>query len=138
MKYNSKNKTMTEDVRRILSLMPKTLNEGINFNEDEIEDDDFDDDELENLNSDTDNNVDSEDVLPTEVQDTEEIKTTKELPQDDSVTLVNTIRKMALNGMSKLADNTLDPNYEVLKKIWQFCDKKPLDNEKKNNLNDDI
>ena len=48
----------------------------------------------------------------------EEIATT---PQND---IVSKIRKMALEGMTALAETPNNPDYETLKKIWQFCDKK--------------
>ena len=44
--------------------------------------------------------------------------------------LVKQIWKMALDGMSKLADYTDDPCYDVLKRVWQICDK--VMSEKKN------
>lgn len=54
-----------------------------------------------------------------------------ETPIDDRhKTLVDRIRKMALEGMSELAEHTDNPNYDVLKKIWQFCDKKVEDSKK--------
>lgn len=48
----------------------------------------------------------------------------------DYDSLVNKIRKMALEGMSELAEDTNNENYQILKKIWQFCEKRN-DNEKK-------
>lgn len=41
------------------------------------------------------------------------------------VSLVNQIRKMALNGMSKFSDMPDSNEYQTLKKVWQICEKKP-------------
>ena len=38
---------------------------------------------------------------------------------------VDDIRKKSLRGMAQLADNPDDERYQLLKKIWQICDKKP-------------
>ena len=35
---------------------------------------------------------------------------------------ITKIRQLSLQGMSVLADNVTDPNYEALKKILNFCD----------------
>lgn len=40
---------------------------------------------------------------------------------------VDDIRKKALKGMAELADDPESPSYQILKKIWQICDKKPED-----------
>lgn len=47
--------------------------------------------------------------------------------------LINKIRKMALEGLSQLADNPEAPQYDILKKIWNFCEKKPSENQKVTN-----
>ena len=39
--------------------------------------------------------------------------------------IVDDIRKKSLKGMAQLADNPDDERYQLLKKIWQICDKKP-------------
>ena len=36
---------------------------------------------------------------------------------------VNTIRRMALEGVTKLADKPLSPEYDFFKKIFMDCDK---------------
>ncbi len=38
---------------------------------------------------------------------------------------VDDIRKKSLRGMAQLAENPDDERYQLLKKIWQICDKKP-------------
>ena len=37
--------------------------------------------------------------------------------------IINNIRQMALNGISQLANTPQDPQYDLLKKIWQLVDK---------------
>ena len=49
--------------------------------------------------------------------------------------LINTIRKMALKGMSALADCTEDPCYDVLKRVWQTCDKVIADKKNPQGMN---
>lgn len=111
------------ELRKINRLIKKIskLNENISFDDDLMEDDD---DSFEEYETQNDMNHD----IPNE-----------EIPKDDNETqcqnnncddLVNKIRKMALSGMSELAENTDNPNYEILKKIWQFCDKKITDDKK--------
>ena len=38
---------------------------------------------------------------------------------------VDDIRKKSLRGMAQLAETPDDERYQLLKKIWQICDKKP-------------
>lgn len=117
------------ELRKINRLIKKIskLNENISFDDDLMEDDD---DSFEEYETQNDMNHD----IPNE-----------EIPKDDNEIqcqnnncddLVNKIRKMALSGMSELAEDTDNPNYEILKKIWQFCDKKISDDKKsiENNL----
>ena len=112
------------EIRKINNLIKKLskLNESLSFDGDIMEDDD----------SFNDINDESEIVKPDNIENKPEISNTC----DD---LVDKIRKMALSGMSDLAENTDNPNYEILKKIWQFCDKKIADDKKivdnKNNIN---
>ena len=45
-------------------------------------------------------------------------------PQNSGiVNIINNIRQMALNGISQLANTPQDPQYDLLKKIWQLVDK---------------
>lgn len=92
----------------VTSALPTTLNETINFNDeynefDEVENTEFDDEVVDDSNTAT----NKEEVVPT--------------PQND---IVSKIRKIALEGMTALAETPNSPDYETLKKIWQFCDKK--------------
>ena len=43
----------------------------------------------------------------------------------DIMAFVDDIRKKSLKGMASLAETPDDERYQLLKKIWQICDKKP-------------
>lgn len=95
-----------DQLKRISSKMPKTINEAITFEDD------------------------GEDVMNGgDVADDEMIDEPQpEKPQDngmDVMAFVDDIRKKSLKGMAQLADNPDDERYQLLKKIWQICDKKP-------------
>ena len=108
-------------INRLIKKISK-LNENISFDDDLMEDDD---ESFEEYESDINNELPNEEMP----KDKEEMQCQNNNCDD----LVNKIRKMALSGMSDLAEDTNNPNYEVLKKIWQFCDKKITD-DKKNSL----
>lgn len=116
------------ELRKINRLIKKIskLNENISFDDDLMEDDDsFEEYETQN---DMNHDIPNEEIP----KDDNEIQCQNNNCDD----LVNKIRKMALSGMSELAEDTDNPNYEILKKIWQFCDKKITDDKKsiENNL----
>ena len=92
-------------LKNISSKMPKTINEAINFNED----DDMDMMVDEPMNNDMDFN-DEEPML-------------NKSEDMGAEALLSDIRKKAINGMAKLADTPEDPNYEMLKKIFLMLDK---------------
>ena len=104
-----KKTTINENIssmKKMSSKMPKTINEAINFNEDGMEDQE------------------------TEMMDDEMLDEPEqhEEPQEsgmDVMAFVDDIRKKSLKGMAQLADNPDDEWYQLLKKIWQICDKKP-------------
>lgn len=55
-----------------------------------------------------------------------------DMPEDNSEgdalnveQFVDDIRKKSLRGMAQLAETPEDERYQLLKKIWQICDKKP-------------
>ena len=109
-------KNNIDKMRAITSKMPKTLNEAINFNE-----------------SNDVNDIDDINMLD-EPMDTEIPSPEREMPSERLVSqenqndlganeLLSNIRKMAINGLAKLADNPDDPNYEMLKKIFLMLDK---------------
>lgn len=93
-----------QTIKKISSKMPKTINEALNF-----EDFSGDEDMIDN--------------------DEDMIDTPEEKPVEDSgmdvMAFVDDIRKKSLKGMAQLADNPDDERYQLLKKIWQICDKKP-------------
>lgn len=94
-------------LKNISSKMPKTINEAINFNEDD--DMDMMDDE----------------PMEYEPMDDEPMEEPQADNGMDVMAFVDDIRKKSLKGMAQLADNPDDERYQLLKKIWQICDKKP-------------
>ena len=104
-----------EEVNNLINNMP-TLNEALSFNENSDEPEygeEYSDD------------IDNDGINP-EYQNDLNVN-------DKYTSLVNKIRKMALEGMSELAETVDNPNYQILKKIGQFCEKKPDENKKMNN-----
>lgn len=111
MKKNNIQKNIAS-MKKISSKMPKSINEAINFNESEDIDLDMMDDE------------------PMEEPMNEPIEAPMEEPEPkasgmDVMAFVDDIRKKSLKGMAELAENPDDERYQLLKKIWQICDKKP-------------
>lgn len=96
-------------MKKISSKMPKSINEAINFNESE-------DMDLDMMNEPIDN--DEMDAAPMEEPE-------PETSGMDVMAFVDDIRKKSLKGMAELAENPDDERYQLLKKIWQICDKKP-------------
>lgn len=94
-------KTNINEMKEFASKMPKNINEALNF-ESEMEPMEYEDEETPEEN-------------PVE----------EEEPDMDVMAFVDDIRKKSLRGMAKLADNPDDERYQLLKKIWQICDKKP-------------
>ena len=93
------------EIKKVSNLIPKTINEAINFNE-------IDNDEME-----TDFDVDDEPI---------DEPMQKPVEQGDELgveTFINDTRKKALNIMAKLADEPESKTYEIAKRIWQICDK---------------
>ena len=97
------NSTITE-MKKMVTCLPKTVKEGLTFEGGDVE---FEAPEQEVQND-------------TSVQDSMDGGMNVEAFVDD-------IRKKALKGMAQLADNPEDQRYQILKKIWQICDKKPDD-----------
>lgn len=97
--------TNIRKIRNISEKMPKSLNEAINFEQ-------------------PDGHMDSpaEDDVPVRDSETE---TTPRHDDMDVMAFVDDIRKKSLKGMAQLADNPDDERYQLLKKIWQICDKRP-------------
>ena len=109
-----------EELDRIKSIMKnaKLIREGLYMREDDdygADDDTYDDSDFE-----MDGPEDVEQPVDPQAANT----------QPD---LVDKIRKMALKGMSDLADHPEDQNYQVLKRIWQAADKAINDQKEMNN-----
>ena len=102
-------KTNIKQIRTISSRMPKTINEAINFNEDDDMDMEMMDDE----------------PMGGESMGDEPMEEPEADSGMDVMAFVDDIRKKSLKGMAQLADNPDDERYQLLKKIWQICDKKP-------------
>jgi hypothetical protein len=92
-------------MKEITSRMPKTINEAINFNEG---------DDTDYMSMDDD--MDMPEEMPMDEPETQSTESGAE-------GLLAEIRKMAINGLAKLADTPDDPNYEMLKKIFLMLDK---------------
>lgn len=103
MKKNTMKTNITK-IKNISSKMPKTINEAINFNED---------DDMDIMDEPMDDEMDFQEEEPIE-------EPSSDMGAD---ALLSDIRKKAINGMAKLADTPEDPNYEMLKKIFLMLDK---------------
>lgn len=87
---------------------PKTINEAINFE--------------------TDDDLIAADEMESGAQEPEVGQEQQIQPEKLNVeAFVDDIRKKALKGMAELADDPESASYQILKKIWQICDKKPED-----------
>lgn len=94
-------KNITE-MQEFVKSIPKTINEALSFEGNE--------DELGGY---------EEDDMPEKEPDE---------PKEegmDIMAFVDDIRKKSLKGMASLAETPDDERYQLLKKIWQICDKKP-------------
>lgn len=96
-----------KSVRKILSRLPKTLSEAMDF-ESRAEDDAL---------------IDGPESH--EPQGPEEAQPKAVESEMDVTAFIDDIRKKSLRGMAQLADNPDDERYQLLKKIWQICEKKP-------------
>lgn len=113
-------KSFIDDIAKInenINEVEKLLKESMNFyEEDSIEEPEMEDD-IEDMEGDDD-----------------ELGMEEPIEDNDSVeSYVDHIRKYALNGLSALCDEPESEEYQMLKKIFQMCDKKP---EKKDGLNE--
>lgn len=118
MKRDSLKKNL-EEIRRITSIMPKTMNEAIRFEGDDM----IPGDEAEEM---------PESEPDVEPNDEPKEEHREEMLLDDAEKepingagreLVDKIRKVSLQGMADLAETPDIPEYDILKKIWQLCDK---------------
>ena len=106
------------EMQNLVKNMPKTINEVLSF--DGTDDELGYDDEM----------VDAGEMPEEKVEDEP-----KEEGGMDIMAFVDDIRKKSLKGMASLADNPDDERYQLLKKIWQICDKKPEQQTAFNNPN---
>ena len=116
MKKNTM-KTNIKQIRTISSRMPKTINEAINFNED---------DDMDMMDMDM-PEEDPEEELPAEtpaVEDTHNIDN-----------FISNMRKESLGIMKALADNPDDSVYQFAKKIFQLADKAHEDQKEGKDIN---
>ena len=115
MKNNKKHIDVLTETRTFLNKV-RNINEAMTF------DDDYDStsyDDSEEYDDDI-VDVESNDVEMNDDYDSED------LPNE-----IDTIREIALKGMLKHVKNSKSPEYETLKKIFQFCDK--VNNDKPEN-----
>lgn len=117
MKKEFKNniKTINENIKEVEKLLKESMNF---YEEDSMED--------ENLND-----FNEEEFETTEMD--EPVENNIETPSIENKNIdsyVDHIRKYALNGLSALCENPESEEYQMLKKIFQMCDKKPENKEK--------
>ena len=114
-------KFLTQDINKIneeISQIENLLKESMVFHE---EDDEIENAEMEHNPEDEAFENDFNDSII-------------ETPQDNEIeSYIDHIRKYSLNGLSALCDNPESEEYQMLKKIFQMCDKKP---EKKEGINE--
>ncbi len=107
-------RTNINEIRKMTTKFPKTLKEALNFNEA--------DDSIETM---------EEPTMEPEIHHEEPVMDKPNEPKEmqsvgmNVAEFVDDIRKKALRGMAELADNPDDEKYQLLKKIWAICDKKP-------------
>lgn len=51
------------------------------------------------------------------------MKNTQQVKTPEVKSVIDNIRRTALQGIQQIADNPTSAEYDVLKKIWQLCDK---------------
>lgn len=98
-------KESINEMKNMVEKMPKTINETLNFEGDD-----------EELGAYDDENMEEEPMEKPEEKGEESM---------DIMAFVDDIRKKSLKGMASLAETPDDERYQLLKKIWQICDKKP-------------
>jgi hypothetical protein len=72
---------------------------------------------------------DLESEMPNDYDETTKLINSPKI-SDPGKTIVDQIRKLVLQGMSNLADNSDSESYQTLKKIFSTCDQKIKNNEK--------
>ena len=122
--YTMKNKNYLKELDEIKSIADKikkiNINESIRFEDDEDFNDLYTDNEKQTVDEpvqEPDQCVDGECNL--DKKSTEEVG----MEELDKMGEVDQIRKITLNGMTKLADHPEDPQFQALLKIFQICNK---------------
>ena len=100
VRKESQLKKNINEMKRFAANMPKTINEAINFEE-----------------------AGPEPHMRHNPEPEMEPEHESEESGMDVMAFVDEIRKKSLKGMAQLADRPDDPLYEILKRIWQTCDK---------------
>lgn len=124
MRKQNKNRNTSEIISEMRQMLhePKLTVENMIFSE--LDDKDFD------------NRRDSEEYYDEEPNYSDNQKQTV---TDDTVSVndsINKIRQIALSAIAQLADDPSSPEYDLMKKIWNLCDKKfEIQNGNKRNNN---
>ena len=117
-------KNTINNMTKLASKMPKTLNEALNFNDDLAYESDGMDVEPENeLQNQPEPGLEGEGEVQLDGGEAEKARK-----------LIDNIRKQALRAMASLADTPQAPEYENLKRIWQLCDKAVSEKEEQREL----
>lgn len=103
-------KNTLNEIKKISSKFPKTMNEALNFNDDMQGEEILHDEE-------------EEAPIQTHAPHQEEMPVNN--ASEKARQLIDNIRKMSLRAMAELADNPEDENYIMLKKVWSMTDRKP-------------
>ena len=111
-------KTNINQIRKISSKMPKTINEAINFNET----DDMD-------------MIDDEPMLDEPMEDEPMGKESMDDSNTNIDNFIANMRKESLGIMKALADNPDDSVYQFAKKIFQLADKAHEDQKEGKDIN---
>ena len=118
MKKEELKKNINE-IKKITSQMPKSLNEALNFNQ------------LENEGEE----VEFEDELPEEAP-VEKVEAPVAVEEDDNIkNFIATMRKQSLQIMAQLSDTPDNPTYEFAKRIFQLAEKAHQDEKEGKDIN---
>lgn len=108
-------KNTINNITKLSSRMPKTLNEALNFNDNQS----FEGEDM---------NIGEDKPQAPELGDgmeTTDMITGVNPASEKAKKLIDDIRKMSLRAMAELADTPEDENYIMLKKVWSMTDRKP-------------
>lgn len=110
-----------KEIKKNINEVEKLLKESMNF----YEEDSLETSEMDNMDT-----MEDDEQMDNEMGYEDESLQTN----NDSVeSYIDHIRKYSLNGLSALCENPDSEEYQMLKKIFQMCDKKP---EKKDGVNE--